>query len=223
MALFDVTRDMAAGRELPFADDCVYVLRSPCGNVTVKVDAGVTRDEAAQLLSSLGAGLGVDKARETADPAPGVSLNGKNSPAVDARGSGIFSQQIKNPYLEREKPLTFIDEAESGKGSPAEKRGAADLSAAVHSPSSPAPSRSVDPESVVEDLVRWGCGYVAYKLPRAGWWWVKWRADTGERWGLSGPLLGAVEARKGPFDSFDETAASLFLFRSERESGGERP
>lgn len=223
MALFDVSRDAAAGRSLPFADDCVYVLRAPAGNVTVKVDLGVTRDEAARLLAALGAGLGESKAREDADFTPGVGMGGKNSPAGNAREGGFFDQQEKNTYFESAKPLTFIDDFEDGNSSPAEKGGAADLPAASHSPSSPAPSWGVDPESVVRDLVRWGCGYAAYKLPRAGWWWVKWRTDTGERWGLSGPLLGAVEARKGPFDSFDETAASLFRYRFERESAGERP
>ena len=44
---------------------------------------------------------------------------------------------------------------------------------------------------------------------------MKWRDDTGERWGLSGPLMGSVEVRKGPFDSFDDTLANLMRFRSE--------
>ena len=74
----------------------------------------------------------------------------------------------------------------------------------------------VDPDSVTEDLVRWRDGYAAYKLEGGGWWWVKWRSDTGERWGLSGPMMGSVEARRGPCDTFDDTLTNLTLFRSEK-------
>ena len=155
MALYDVTRDLAAGERPPFEDDCVYVLRASRGNITVKVDSGVTSAEAGRLLSALGESL-----REGCAPA--------------GTDSGTVAEQ---------KGLNF---------------------------------GGVDPDSVTEDLVRWQGGFAAYKQPEGRWWWVKWRADTGERWGLSGPLMGAVETKKGPFDNFDETLASLLLFRSQK-------
>jgi len=154
MALFDVTRDLAEGGRPPFVDDCVYVLRAPGGNVTVKVDSGVTSDEAGALLAKLGEALRAD-------------------------GKG---------YADEQRELGF-----SG----------------------------VDPEQVVEDLVRWQDRFAAYKMPDAAWWWVKWRDDTGERWGLSGPLMGAVEVKKGPFDNFDETLASMLRFRTSASNGTE--
>ena len=159
MALFDVTRELAAGAAPPYEDDCVYVLRAQGGNVTVKIDSGVTREAAGRLLSALGEAL-CGKAQDADTP--------------DAAG-------------ERE-----------------------NLSA-----------DGVDPEQITEDLVRLAEGFCAYKLPSGNWWWVKWNADTGERWGLSGPLMGAVAVRKGPFDNFDETLASLLLFRSSGPAGGE--
>ena len=158
MALFDVTRDLAAGERPPFEDECVYVLRGARGNVTVKVDSGVTSKEAGRLLASL-------------------------SEALCGGESGANGETNAE-----QKGLNF---------------------------------GGVDPESITEDLVRWADGFCAYKLPGQGWQWVKWRVDTGEIWGLSGPLMGAVEAKKGPFDNFDETLASLLLFRSSGPAGGE--
>ena len=159
MALFDVTRALELGESLPFEDDCGYVLRSQGGNVTVKIDAGVTREAAGLLLSKLGEALcGAQNTISVPEPAT-------ESPRPDFEG--------------------------------------------------------VDPEKLTEDLVRWADGFTAYKLPNGGWWWVKWNADTGERWGLSGPLMGAVATKKGPFDNFDETLASLLLFRSSGPAGGE--
>ena len=150
----DVTRDLAAGEDLPYENDCVMIFRTGHGGVTVKFDSGVSRAEGARILARLAAALARDDTaeRETAETVP--------------------EQQDFNFGV-------------------------------------------VDPDSVTEDLVRWRDGYAAYKLEGGGWWWVKWRDDTGERWGLSGPLMGSVEVRKGPFDSFDDTLATLTLFRSE--------
>ena len=72
----------------------------------------------------------------------------------------------------------------------------------------------VDPERITEDLIRWQDGYAAYKLPCGGWWWVRWHSDTGEMWGLAGPRMGAVAVKKGPFDNFDDTLASMMLHRA---------
>ena len=161
MALFDVTHALELGERLLFEDDCVYVLRSQGGNVTVKIDSGVTREAAGQLLSKLGEALcGAQNTNSVPEPTA-------DSPQPDFESVGV------------------------------------------------------DPEKLTEDLVRWADGFTAYKLPGDGWWWVKWNADTGERWGLSGPLMGAVATKKGPFDNFDETLASLLLFRSLGPAGGE--
>ena len=77
---------------------------------------------------------------------------------------------------------------------------------------------SADPASVTEDLVRFGSCTV-YRIAGGDWWWVKWRADTGEMWGLSGPLMGAAEMRRGPFQTYDETLADMMYCRA---ASGER-
>lgn len=153
--IYDVTRDLAAGEDLPYKNDCVMICRTGHGSITVKFDSGVSRAEGARILARLAAALERDDIaaeRETAASVP--------------------EQQDFNFGV-------------------------------------------VDPASITEDLVRWRDGYAAYKLEGGRWWWVKWRDDTGERWGLSGPLMGSVKVRKGPFDSFDDTLANLMLFRSE--------
>ena len=152
--IYDVTRDLAAGEDLPYENDCVMIFRTGHGGVTVKFDSGVSRAEGARILARLAAALARDDTaeRETAETVP--------------------EQQDFNFGV-------------------------------------------VDPDSVTEDLVRWRDGYAAYQLEGGGGWWGNWRDETGERWGLSGPLMGSVEVRKGPFDSFDDTLANLMRFRSE--------
>ncbi len=147
--IYDVT-ETPSGERFPFSDGCVMIFRARGGNLTVKFDPGLSRDEAARVLADLAARLGAVPEEK----------------AVEAESSPV--------------------------GAP-------------------------NPEDVTEDFVRWRDGYAAYKIA-GGWWWIKWRKGEAERWGLSGPLMGAVEIRKGPFDNFDETLASMTRHRSESVS-----
>ncbi len=74
--------------------------------------------------------------------------------------------------------------------------------------------KSVNPDDVAEDIVRWRDGYTAYKQ-NSRWWWIRWHDGANERWGMSGPLMSAVDVKKGPFDNFDETLASMMRHRAE--------
>ncbi len=76
------------------------------------------------------------------------------------------------------------------------------------------PRSSVNPDDVAEDIVRWRDGYTAYRLD-GSWWWIRWHDAANEHWGMSGPLMSAVDVKKGPFDNFDETLASMMRHRAE--------
>lgn len=161
MALYDITDELSRGGKIPFEPDCVYVIRSECGNVTLKIDPGVSRDEAARLLRRLADGLcASDNAGENASASAGPD------PAPDP-----VSSQESSPL--------------------------------------PGPSRTaVDPDCIAEDIVRWGDGFIAWKM-NGCWRWGRWRPDCGEQWGLGGPRPGALLIQRGPFDNFDETLTSL--------------
>ena len=70
--IYDVTRDLAAGEDLPYENDCVMIFRTGHGGVTVKFDSGVSRAEGARILARLAAALARDDTaeRETAETVP---------------------------------------------------------------------------------------------------------------------------------------------------------
>jgi hypothetical protein len=165
MPLYDITEALRGGKALPYSDDCVMTCRTAHGDIILKFDAGISRTEAAEILSQIAAGM--------AFPEPSAE---KNTPAL--------------------------------KICPAP--------AAAEAPAVNSRQQTVNPESITEDLVRLG-SYTVYRLTGGDWWWVKWRSDTGEMWGLSGPLMGAAEMRSGPFQTYDETMANMMYYRSNRD------
>lgn len=235
MALFDVSRRITEGNALPYDDDCVLICRTPGGNVTVKCDAGVSRADAARVFAALAAGLRLpypagpadaQVAQEKlashgkagtafisavgADSYAGHGASGdasgaeQGAPGGNATAHGVSGYGTSGRDLGTRRP-----------GSTPADRTQPSVSTVSTTPGHREFSEAKVPEGLVEDIVRWQDGFTAYQLTSGGWWWVRWRSDTGERWGLSGPLMGAVACRRGPFDNFDETLRSLTFARAQ--------
>ncbi len=183
--IYDVTGKIS-GKDFPYSDGCVLIFRTDCGNVTVNFDPGISREESARALASMAEGL---RAAEDPTNVSADEAGAKNIPADIAAGSAA----------------NFSAEVAQNDVSPADFSGEIERETA---------RKSVNPDDVTEDFVRWRDGYSAYKLG-GRWWWIRWHDAENERWGMSGPLMGAVDVKKGPFDNFDETLASMMRHRAE--------
>lgn len=211
MALFDVSRRIAEGNALPYDDDCVLICRTPGGNVTVKCDAGVSRADAARVFAALAAGLRLPYPAGPADAQVAreklASHGGGGTASISAVGADSYAGHGASGY-------STSAGARRPDSTPADRTQPSVSTVSTTSGHREFPEAKV-PEGLVEDIVRWQDGFTAYQLTSGGWWWVRWRSDTGERWGLSGPLMGAVACRRGPFDNFDETMRSLTFARAQ--------
>ncbi len=131
-----------------------------------------------------------------------------------ARALAILAEGlcVEGPATESTENIS-AEPAENSSAEAADKVAASDeiFSEALRSVPLHAP---VNPDDVAEDIVRWRDGYLAYRLD-GSWWWIRWHDGTDERWGMSGPLMSAVDSKKGPFDNFDETLASMMRHRAE--------